>query len=123
MINLGVLFTFSKLRNRFYNKKQRIKLLKSINLFKKEVALLWEDGTETYILYTALRELCPCVFCRGEKDVLENHCGGTGAVLKENVFVVRFEKVGFYGLQFFFSDGHKDGIYTFDLLKNYVPKD
>ena len=123
LINLGVFFTFSKLRNRFYNKQQRTELLKSINLFKKEVAILWEDGTETYILYTALRELCPCAFCHGEKDVLGNQYGGVRVISKENISVVRFEKVGFYGLQFFFSDGHKDGIYTFDLLKNYMPKD
>ena len=98
-------------------------MFKSINLFKKEVAILWEDGTETYIPYQALRELCPCAFCSGEKDVLGNQYGGVRVISKENISIFRFEKVGFYGLQFFFSDGHKDGIYTFDLLKNYISKD
>ena len=98
-------------------------MLKSINLFKKEVAILWEDGAETCIPYQALRGLCPCAFCSGEKDVLGNQYGGVKVVPKENISIVRFEKIGFYGLQFFFSDGHKDGIYTFDLLKNYISED
>lgn len=94
--------------------------MKLINLFKKELAILWEDETETYIPYTILRGLCPCAFCRGEKDVLGNRYGGVEVVPEKEIYVVRFEKVGFYGLQFFFSDGHKDGIYTFELLKKYI---
>ena len=93
--------------------------MKSINFFKKELALLWQDGTETYIPYTILRKLCPCAFCSGENDVLGNRYGGTEVVPEQELSIVRFEKVGFYGLQFFFSDGHKDGIYTFELLKKY----
>ena len=55
-------------------------VLKSINLFKKELAILWEDETETYIPYAILRGLCPCAFCRGEKDVLGNRYGGEEVV-------------------------------------------
>ena len=122
LINLGVLFTFSKLRNRFYNNNKESIVIKSINLFKKEVGILWEDDTETYITYDDLRRLCPCAFCSGETDVLGNIYGGTQVVPGEGLVVLKFKKVGFYGLQFFFSDGHKDGIYTFPLLKNYKTK-
>ena len=97
--------------------------MKSINFFKKELALLWQDGTETYIPYAVLRKLCPCALCSGENDVLGNRYGGSDVVPEKEISIVRFEKVGFYGLQFFFSDGHKDGIYTFDFLKNYKSKD
>ena len=93
--------------------------MKEINLFKNELAILWEDKTETFISYPILRQLCPCAFCRGEKDVLGNKYGGVDTPAQKDVVVVKFEKVGYYGLQFFFSDGHKDGIYTFDFLKNY----
>ena len=93
--------------------------MKSINLFKKELGILWEDNTETYISYSVLRIMCPCALCSGESDVLGNRYGGTDVLPDKEIFVVRFEKVGFYGIQFFFSDGHKDGIYTFNLLKNY----
>ena len=97
--------------------------MKSINLFKNELALLWEDDTETYIPYAILRKLCPCAFCSGEKDVLGNQYGGVEVVPEKEISIIPFKKVGFYGLQFFFSDGHKDGIYTFDFLKNYKSKD
>jgi len=94
-------------------------MIQSINLFKKEVALVWKDDTTTIIKNSTLRQLCPCAFCSGENDVLGNKYGGVVVEKQEGLFVVRYELVGYYGLQFFFSDGHKDGIYTFEFLKNY----
>ena len=91
--------------------------MKSINLFSNELAILWDDNIETIISYSKLRELCPCAFCSGEKDVFGNQYGGVGDKLSEETVIIKVEKVGLYGLQFFFSDGHKDGIYTFDFLK------
>tara|TARA_B100001013_G_C24357339_1_gene342816 strand:+ start:155 stop:445 length:291 start_codon:yes stop_codon:yes gene_type:complete len=93
--------------------------MKSISLFKNELAILWGDNTETIVPYRVLRTLCPCAFCSGEKDVLGNQYGGLDVQAPKEVSIIRFEKVGSYGLQFFFSDGHKDGIYTFAFLKNY----
>ena len=94
--------------------------MKSINLFNKELAILWEDGVETCISYTTLRTLCPCAFCSGEKDVLGNQYGGLKVVPDKDLSVVSFKRVGLYGLQFFFSDGHKDGIYTLKFLKSFA---
>ena len=97
--------------------------MKSINLFKNELAILWEDNTETCLSYALLRQLCPCAFCSGEKDVLGNQYGGLDVLAQKEITILRFKKVGYYGLQFFFSDGHKDGIYTFDFLKSYRSED
>ena len=94
-------------------------MLQSINLFKKEVAFVWEDKTTTVVSITTLRSLCPCAFCSGEKDVLGNQYGGTAVRVDNNLAIIKYEQIGYYGLQFFFSDGHKDGIYTFNFLKNY----
>ena len=93
-------------------------MIKSINLFKEELAILWGDNSETVVLYKKLRVICPCAFCGGEKDVLGNQYGGTAVETKKNITIIKYQKVGYYGLQFFFSDGHKDGIYTLKLLKN-----
>ena len=92
--------------------------MKSINLFKDELAILWDDNAESIILYTKLRSACPCAFCNGEKDVLGNQYGGQNIKADKNISIIKYTLVGYYGLQFFFSDGHKDGIYTFELLKN-----
>ena len=90
--------------------------MKSINLFNNELAILWDDDSETIIEYKKLRKLCPCAFCSGEKDVLGNKYGGTNIDINKDLALVKYKKVGYYGLQFFFSDGHKDGIYTFEHL-------
>ncbi len=92
--------------------------MKSINLFKEELAILWDDDSESIIPYTKLRQACPCAFCSGEKDVLGNQYGGQDVAVKKNISIIKYSNVGYYGLQFFFSDGHKDGIYTFEFLKN-----
>ena len=94
-------------------------MIQSINLFKKEVALIWNDNSTTLIKNYKLRQLCPCAFCSGETDVLGKKYGGEKQAIDPNIFIVKYETIGYYGLQFLFSDGHKDGIYTFDLLKKY----
>ena len=93
--------------------------MKSIHLFKTELAILWTDGSESIITYAALRSACPCAFCSGEKDVLGNKYGGLDLKLDKNITIIKYGKIGYYGLQFFFSDGHKDGIYTFEVLKKF----
>mgnify|MGYP001290063928 FL=1 len=91
--------------------------MKSINLFNHELAILWDDGSETIIEYKKLRDFCPCAFCQGETDVFGSRFGGTAPPVSDSIAIIKFQKVGHYGLQFFWSDGHKDGIYTYDLLK------
>ena len=92
-------------------------MIQSINLFKNEVALIWEDKTTTIIQNAVLRENCPCAFCSGESDVFGNKYGGKNIQTTKGIEIIKFEKIGYYGLQFFFSGGHKDGIYTFVFLK------
>ena len=90
--------------------------MKTINFFSDILVLVWTDGSESVIKYSDLRNACPCAFCSGEKDVLGNKYGGA-AIINDGVSVVRYEKIGHYGVQFFWSDGHKEGIYTFEHLR------
>ena len=110
-------FYYFKIKKNIYFITKYLNQMKSINLFKMELAILWNDNSETILPYTVLRKACPCAFCGGEKDVLGNQYGGQGVVVDKKISIVKYTKVGYYGLQFFFSDGHKDGIYTFELLK------
>ena len=111
-------FYYFKIKKNIYFITKNINIMQSINLFKTELAILWQDNSETILSYTTLRSACPCAFCSGEKDVLGNQYGGQAVSVVKNISIVKFKKVGYYGLQFFFSDGHKDGIYTFELLKS-----
>ena len=94
-------------------------LMKTIKLFSDMLVVVWVDGSEAVIKYSDLRSSCPCAFCSGEKDVLGNKYGGSSKI-NFDVSVVQYEKIGHYGVQFFWSDGHKDGIYTFEKLRALV---
>ena len=92
-------------------------MIKSITVFENELAIKWQNETDSFILLSVLRKSCPCAWCSGEKDVLGNKYGGSSNI-DDSVSVIRYEKIGHYGLQFFWSDGHKDGIYTFEYLRS-----
>ena len=68
----------------------------------------------------SLRLACPCANCKGEKDVFGNVYRGNSKPLNNQSFRISFlKKVGNYALQIFWLDNHKDGIYTFEFLKNF----
>ena len=74
---------------------------------------------EIFLNLRALRLACPCANCKGEKDVFGNVYGGNSMPANNHSFQIKFlKKVGNYALQIFWKDNHKDGIYTFELLKD-----
>jgi DUF971 family protein len=82
-----------------------------------ELAIRWNDGTETYLPLEFLRRACPCAGCGGEPDVL-------GRVVRPEVthtpasFRLRsFQLVGGYAIQPTWEDGHSSGLYTYQYLK------
>jgi DUF971 family protein len=90
---------------------------RSLQKIGLELAVAWEDGTETYLPLERLRRACPCASCGGEPDVL-------GRVIRPDVTYVAtsfeltgWEIVGGYGVQPRWADGHRSGIYTFPYLK------
>ena len=38
----------------------------------EELAIKWEDGSESFIPLEKLRRACPCAGCKGEMDVMGN---------------------------------------------------
>ncbi|HVM46963.1 MAG TPA: DUF971 domain-containing protein [Candidatus Acidoferrum sp.] len=84
----------------------------------QELAIRWEDGTESFIPLEKLRRACPCAGCKGEMDVMGNLYKGPEQSLAANAFqLVRVDPVGTYGLQPVWADGHATGIYSFDYLR------
>jgi len=84
----------------------------------EELALKWDDGSETYLPLESLRRACPCAGCRGERDVMGNLYRGPEAPLSAAAFqLVRVVPVGDYALQPVWADGHASGIYPFDYLR------
>jgi DUF971 family protein len=84
-----------------------------------ELAIRWNDGSESFIALEKLRRRCPCAGCKGEVDVMGNLHRGPDRPLNPASFrLVRLEQVGGYGVQPAWEDGHNSGIYSFDYLKH-----
>ncbi|MGY8672954.1 MAG: gamma-butyrobetaine hydroxylase-like domain-containing protein [Verrucomicrobiia bacterium] len=83
-----------------------------------ELAVKWDDGTESFVNLQQMRRSCPCASCAGEKDIMGNLYKGPDTPLKTAAFqFVRYGMVGGYGVQPLWGDGHGTGIYAFDYLK------
>ncbi|MDZ7268336.1 MAG: DUF971 domain-containing protein [candidate division KSB1 bacterium] len=81
----------------------------------------WEDGETSFYPMAFLRRSCPCASCEEARHakpagnllrVLQPH-----EIISDQVTITRAEVVGRYALHFDWSDGHHEGIYTFDYLR------
>ena len=83
-----------------------------------ELAIKWEDGSESFIPMEKLRRHCPCAGCKGETDVLGNVYKSPAKPLTPGAFqLLRCSIVGGYAVQPLWADGHGTGLYSFDYLK------
>ena len=63
---------------------------------------------------------CPCAGCVDEMTGVRML---TEAMVPEGVYPLAIEYVGRYALQFYWSDGHSTGIYSFELLRRLADRD
>ena len=83
-----------------------------------ELAIRWDDGTESFVVLEKLRRACPCASCHGEVDILGNLYKSPDKPLPATAFeLVRFTPVGGYAIQPVWRDGHNSGIFSFDYLR------
>lgn len=88
-----------------------------IQVIGDELAIRWNDSSETYLPLEFLRRACPCAGCGGEPDVL-------GRVVRPEVThtpasfrLLGYQLVGGYAIQPTWEDGHSSGLYTYQYLK------
>jgi len=74
------------------------------------VRLTWEDGSVTAVDLATLRQRCPCAACRTRRD------HGDAVAAPGALRLVDAEIVGGYGLGVTWGDGHRTGIYSWELL-------
>lgn len=83
-----------------------------------ELAIKWDNGTESFVRLETLRRNCPCAGCKGEVDVMGNLYKGPEKSLSPLAFQIRqINRVGSYAVQPVWADGHGSGIFSFDLLQ------
>ena len=89
-----------------------------------ELAIKWDDGGESFVKLETLRRSCPCAGCKGERDIMGNLYKGPERPLSPQAFQLRgLTRVGAYGIQPAWADGHATGIYSFDYLKRVAAKE
>ena len=83
-----------------------------------ELAIVWEDGHESYYPGHYLRCKCPCAHCidetSGAKVLRDDSVPG-------DVEVRELYRVGNYAISVRWSDGHDTGIYSYDRLRELCP--
>src|SRR5439155_23786056 len=89
-----------------------------IQAIGQELAIKWEDGSESFVPLVKLRRHCPCAGCRGEVDVMGKLYKNPERPLSAKSFqLLRLVNVGTYAVQPFWGDGHSSGLFSFDYLK------
>lgn len=91
--------------------------------------ITWSDGRTGTILWSSLRENCPCALCNEDRHRISHpvpqpsHTGLSLTVLKEkdiptgqSLIPRSIAPLGNYAYKITWSDGHDTGIYTFELL-------
>ncbi|AOS46434.1 hypothetical protein Verru16b_03540 [Lacunisphaera limnophila] len=88
-----------------------------VQLIGPEVAIRWDDGQESYITFATLRAASPSAEVKGERDIFGTVYGGEAPRDYRGVEVTGWERVGNYAIRFDFSDGHRTGLYAYELLR------
>ena len=84
----------------------------------QELAIKWEDGSESFIRLETLRRHCPCAGCKGEVDIMGNLYKNPDRPLRPEAFLLRkLSPIGGYAIQPTWGDGHATGLFSFDYLK------
>ncbi|HEY84039.1 MAG TPA: DUF971 domain-containing protein [Chloroflexi bacterium] len=94
----------------------------AIDLKQSEVRIKWQDGHTSVYALDFLRKNCPCALCEEERKKAEATpmyvmSPDLANALGELDPSRPAEKVGQYALQFFWTDGHRSGIYTYAYLR------
>ena len=83
-----------------------------------ELAIKWDDGSESFVKLEKLRRYCPCAGCKGERDIMGKLYKGPERQLSPKSFqLARISQVGGYAVQPVWADGHSTGLFSFDYLR------
>ncbi len=83
-----------------------------IQVIGEELAIKWDDGTESFIRLETLRRACPCAACQGGRELPEHSRAEPPPAFQ----LERVAPVGAYGVQPVWADGHNTGLFTYDYL-------
>ncbi|MEO0511027.1 MAG: DUF971 domain-containing protein [Verrucomicrobiota bacterium] len=94
----------------------------NIQLIGTDLAIAWEDGSESFFPSEFLRQYSPSAQNMGEKDIFGNQYGGDGPKEFPGVKIESWDLVGNYAMRPWFSDGHNTGLFSWDYLRDLEQK-
>ena len=91
----------------------------TIVIMDDNIAIKWDNNSESLISNKIMRDKCPCANCSGESDVFGNIYKLNNPQLENNsrYILKRYMNIGHYAIRIIWGDGHNAGIYSFDFLK------
>ncbi len=95
----------------------------NVQVIGSELAIQWNDRTESYLQIEMLRRACPCASCGGEPDVLGRVVRPHVSYSRESFELTGWNVVGGYALQPRWRDGHNTGIYSYPYLRRLAGTD
>jgi DUF971 family protein len=90
---------------------------------ERVLIISWNDSQECRYPFAGLRAVCPCAECQGghnnmgrpaDKELLRS-------AEDPEINIEKIEQVGTYALTILWSDGHWQGIYTWNYLHEACP--
>lgn len=90
---------------------------KDIQSIGNEIAIIWQDGSESYFKHELLRAKSPSAENMGERDIFGTKYGGTDQETFPGVSITGWNIIGNYAVRFTFSDGHNTGLFSWEYLK------
>lgn len=89
----------------------------NIEQIGNELAVQWNDQTESFLNLEQLRRGCPCAACAGEPDILGRIGKPATSYSADSFRLISIASVGGYAISLRWADGHSTGIYSFDYLR------
>jgi len=82
-----------------------------------ELAIAWNDSSESYLPLEFLRRHCPCAACGGEPDVLGQVALPAVSYNDRSFDLISWQTVGGYAIQPRWADGHSTGLYSYKYFR------
>jgi len=95
----------------------------TVNRQAETLTIVWADGHRSVYPLSGLRNVCPCVECRGGHENMGGPVDRAALHVKpaKTWEIVDANLVGHYALSFTWADGHDGGIYPWAFLRALCP--
>lgn len=93
---------------------------KSVDLLNdKEIKITWSDNHVSPIVLANIRNSCDCATCRDQKEqgLFKREPYPESGAIPKKYQLMDIEPIGRYAYCFVWGDGHLNGIYAFDVLR------